>query len=81
MSFPWLDSTPPRNDGPARLAKVAQEELANRAAMFFRLGFSEADATTRLTARIAWEFEKRPDGLSDDGVAKIVRDTYARRPG
>lgn len=82
MSFPWLDSTPPRNDGPARRAKVAAEELAHRAALFFRLGFTEADATGRLTASIGWEFDgqKRPSGLSDEGIAKIVRDTYARKP-
>jgi hypothetical protein len=90
MSFPWLDRTPPRTDGSDRRAKVAAEELAHRAALFYRLGFSEADATERLKARIAWEFEPtaktgghhaRPAGLTDDAVAKIVRDTYARRPG
>ncbi len=81
MSFPWLDCTPPRNDGTARRAKVAAEELAHRAALFFRLGFSEAAATSRLVARVAWEFEGgRPASLSDEAVGKIVRDTYARRP-
>jgi hypothetical protein len=81
MSFPWLDCTPPRNDGPARRAKVAAEELAHRAALFFRLGFTEKAAADRLRARVAWEFDpKRPDGLSDAAITKIVSDTYARRP-
>lgn len=89
MSFPWLDSAP-RTDGSARRAAVATEELSHRAALFYRLGYSEADATARLTARVAWEYDpgaktggahQRPASLSDDAIAKIVRDTYARRPG
>ena len=87
MSFPWLDRTPPRTDGTAQRARVAAEELAHRAALFYRLGFSQAAATQRLIARIAWEFEpaaksdhRRPAALSDAAVAKIVSDTYARRP-
>ncbi len=81
MSFPWLDRTPPRKDGSSQRARVAAEELASRAALFYRLGFSVTDATRRLTDRIAWEFEHgRPDALSDAAVAKIVSDTYARRP-
>jgi hypothetical protein len=90
MAFPWLDSTPKRDDGETRRAKVATDELSHRAALFYRLGYSEADATARLTARIAWEYDpgaktgghhKRPAGLTDDAIGKIVRETYARRPG
>lgn len=88
MSFPWLDCTPPRSDGSARRTAVAVEELAHRAALFYRLGFSEAAATKRLTASVAWEFDppsktgfhQRPATLSDAAIAKIVSDTYARRP-
>jgi hypothetical protein len=89
MSFEWMDSTPGRNDGSSRRAKVAAEELAHRAGTLFRLGFSQTDATKRLCARVAWEFDppsksghhKRPAALSDEAIAKIVADTYARRPG
>ncbi len=88
MSFPWFDCTPPKKDGTARRAKVAAEELAHRAALFYRLGYSEKAAAQRLIAAIAWEFDppsktgphKRPDSLSDAAVTKIVSDTYARRP-
>jgi hypothetical protein len=79
-SFPWLASTQPkpsdRHDG------VAKDELANRAGLMFRLGYSEKDATSRLCERVAWEFDaaKRPSSLSDDAVAKIVSETYARKP-
>lgn len=89
MSFSWLDRTPPHHDGAARRALVAAAELSDRAAMFFRLGFSAQAATERLVQRVAWEFDpasrqgphRRPDGLSDQAIAKIVQDTYARRPG
>lgn len=89
MSFEWLDRTPGRSDGSKQRAKVAAAELANRAGTMYRLGFSEAEATKRLCARIAWEFDppstsgyhKRPAELSDAAIGKIVADTYARRPG
>ena len=89
MSFEWLDRTPMRKHGTKLRATVATAELADRAGTLFRLGFSQAAATARLTARVAWEFDpvskhgphKRPDALSDAAIAKIVADTYARRPG
>jgi hypothetical protein len=89
MSFPWLERTPGRANGSQLRARVAQVELADRAGTLFRLGFSQAAATARLTARVAWEFDpssrhggphRRPDGLSDPSIAKIVADIYARRP-
>lgn len=89
MSFEWLDSTPSKKNGAQMRAKVAAVELADRAGTLYRLGFSQAAAVARLTARIAWEFDppskrgphKRPDALSDAAIAKIVAETYARRPG
>lgn len=88
MSFPWLDCTRPRAEGAARRAEVAAAELATRAALLYRLGFTAADATRRLVDRVAWEYEPvskygtlgRPESLSDQAIAKIVGDTYARRP-
>jgi len=88
MSFPWLVCTPPRPDGAERRAKVATTELASRAGVLYRLGFSQADATRRLTATVAWEYDTgtsrpmydRPAALSDQAIAKIVADTFARRP-
>jgi hypothetical protein len=79
-SFPWLTSTPQKQEN--RRDGVAKDELANRAGLMFRLGYSEQDATARLCERVAWEFDKasRPSALSDDAVAKIVSETYARKP-
>ncbi|HEY5923971.1 MAG TPA: hypothetical protein VIV11_19965 [Kofleriaceae bacterium] len=91
MSFEWMDRTPGKKNGSKLRADVAAAELANRAGTLYRLGFSEKDAVARLCARLAWEYEpcskpgagchRRPDSLSDKAIAKIVADTYARRPG
>jgi hypothetical protein len=90
MSFPWLQTAPPRSDGVDRRVRFAVDELTSRAGLLFRLGYSEAAATRRLRDGVAWEFEapahahgahRRPDALSDQAIAKIVTATYARRPG
>ena len=89
MSFEWMECTPWKKHGSQLRAKVAATELADRASTLYRLGFSQAAAVARLTARVAWEFDppskrgphKRPEALSDQAVAKIVAETYARRPG
>ena len=82
MSFEWLQRTPMPKHGPKLRTEAATRELADRAGTLFRLGFTQAQATHRLTARVAWEHEgDRHASLSDAAVAKIVADTYARRPG
>ena len=61
--------------------------VRDRAALFYRLGYSAEVATSRLCARIAWEYDpsskhahRRPNGLSDAAIAEAVRETYQRRP-
>lgn len=81
MSFEWLDCTPGRANGSKLRCQVAAAEIADRAGTLFRLGFSEAEATKRLCQRVAWEHDPRPAELDDKAVAKIVSDTYKRRPG
>ena len=88
MSFPWLQPTAPVADGPARRLSAAQRELRERAALLARLGLSVADATARLCARVAWDFDPpstgggthvRPPGLSDGAVAALVAEVYASK--
>jgi hypothetical protein len=81
MSFEWLERTPMRTHGMKLRVQVATAELVDRAGTLFRLGFTQAQATTRLVARVAWEYDPRPEALSDAAIGKIVADTYARRPG
>jgi len=88
MSFHWLQTKPPHGGGDIR-TRVAVDEVASRAGLLYRLGYTEAAATKRLRARVAWEYDppsghgphRRPDSLSDQAIAKIVADTFARRPG
>jgi hypothetical protein len=89
MSFPWLTTTPLTPNGAERRARIATEELQSRAALFYRLGVSAEQATARLAARVAWEYDPpskhgphaRPESLSDGAIAVLVAATYARRPG
>ena len=88
MSFPWLDRVAPASGGADRRAQVACSELSHRAALLYRLGFTAEAAIDRLRATIAWELDPiskhsdaRHASLSDEAIAKIVHDTYARRPG
>lgn len=90
MTFPWLVSrTGGSPDGAARRLATQLRELRDRAALYFRLGYT-ADATTaRLVAGVTWEHDPssraggphhRPAGLSDAAIAELVRETFARRP-
>jgi hypothetical protein len=90
MAFEWFDPPPPRKHAAQLRAKVAATELADRAGTLYRLGFTQPQATARLVARVAWEYDppsrhggphRRPDALSDQAIAKIVAETFARRPG
>ncbi|CAN5904434.1 hypothetical protein BH11MYX2_BH11MYX2_40210 [soil metagenome] len=89
MSFPWLERTSPQSHGANRRTQVATDEVESRAALLFRLGYSEADATQRLCAHVGWEFDQpvgkdsphtRPAALDDNAIGAIVKSTYARRP-
>ena len=81
MSFEWMDRTAPPKGGADRRAAAAVTELAQRAALLYRLGFTPKAAIDRLRARVEWEHgAHRHASISDEAVAKIVTDTYARRP-
>jgi hypothetical protein len=89
-TFPWLDPPRPAKHAAARRIEVAERELRDRAGVYYRLGFTAHAATERLVAHVAWEFDPpskhgghghvRPAALSDEAIAALVKDTYARRP-
>jgi hypothetical protein len=89
MAFSWQARTQPRTSTADRRDKVTADELASRAGLLFRLGYAEAEATRRLIAHVAWEYDQpqstgryaRPAALSDQAIAKLVAETYKRRPG
>jgi hypothetical protein len=60
-----------------------RREVAERAAIFYRLGYTQDQATARLQANADWDFESgasRPDELDADSIGQIVATTFARRP-
>ena len=82
MTFSWQQPSAPIHDGADRRLAACQRELRERSAMLARLGMSVADATSRLSARIAWEFDGasgRPEGLSDAAIAGLVAEVYASK--
>jgi hypothetical protein len=68
---------------PAKRVIMYRKEVAQRAGVFFRLGYTVEQARARLAQNAVWEFESgadEPDGLSEQDIADIVAATYARRP-
>jgi len=67
-----------------RRLQMYRRELAQRAGMFYRLGYPPSRAIARLVANVRWDFEVgtggRPSQLSDDEIEEIVKTTYLRRP-
>ncbi|MEM9490168.1 MAG: hypothetical protein AAGC55_13555 [Myxococcota bacterium] len=84
MAFEWMhpSSTPIADRAAARLT-MYRREVAQRAALLYRLGYPVERAIARLQANADWDFEvgaDRPIELSAEGIAEIARATYARRP-
>jgi hypothetical protein len=88
VSFPWLDcNLAGSTQGAANRLAQATRDLRDRAAMMARLGFSAGEATKRLQARVAWDYDPpsrnggphtRPSGLSDAAISQLVTETFAR---
>jgi len=68
---------------PASHEAQFRKELAQRAAMYYRLRYSKERALARLRANSRWDFEQsggRPTWLTDAALEEIVTSTYNRRP-
>lgn len=63
---------------------MMRSAVAERAALYYRLGFSQQEARRRLGRYLDWDFEigsgGRPSALSDTAISELVAATYARRP-
>ena len=85
VSFSWMNEAgrrSPKRDEESHESQF-RKELAQRAAMYYRLRFSKERALTRLRANVSWDFEQsgaRPSWLTDDEIVAIVNTTYRRRP-
>ena len=68
---------------PEKRTAMYCREVADRAGMFYRLGYTAAEASKRLRYNADWDFGSgtaRPKELDDAVIDKIVAATYARRP-
>jgi hypothetical protein len=67
-----------------RRLEMHRRAIGERAGLYYRLGFSEAEAARRLTAYLDWDFEVggggRPAELGKTAIRDLVKAAYARRP-
>jgi hypothetical protein len=86
VSFDWLNPIVRRSGARDLAARevMIRAELAQRAGLFYRLGFTKARAVARLVGNVSWDYEVsgdgRPSWLDDGAISTIVEQTYARRP-
>jgi hypothetical protein len=84
VTFDWLTpSRSARRVGVERRLAMYQKEIAERAGLYYRLGYPPSRAIARLSANLAWDFEAgrlRPAGLDERAIADLVKATYLRRP-
>ena len=70
------------NVGPrrSRRQEVYREELRERAALLYRLGFDAAQAQARLAARVRWDYEVGPHQapIAQSEIGGLVDAVYAR---
>jgi hypothetical protein len=79
MSFPWLEVKRPSST-PVKRDDMYRNEVEDRAALLFRLGFTKERAKARLRASVSWDFDLhgRPRHAAD--IDRIV-DAVFRRGG
>jgi hypothetical protein len=80
MSFPWMQVRKVRLPA-GRREEMYRRELEERAALLYRLGFTQARARQRLLGNVLWDFELhgRPRHAAD--VDRVVDAVYKRAGG
>jgi hypothetical protein len=66
---------------PSKSEAMYREELEQRAALFFRLGYPAKTAKARLRANVAWDFEMHGKARHEKDIDKIVDAVYRRGGG
>ncbi len=78
MPFDWLH--PHVGKRQSRTAEVYRQEIKERAALLYRLGYPVAAAKARLLERVRWDYEVgsyRPP-VAEAEIASLVEATYGR---
>jgi hypothetical protein len=83
MTFPWYEPKRrlPTSADAARRDEVLRQELEDRAALLFRLGYAKPRAKARLKANVQWDYELRGKPRHEKDIDKIVDAVYRRGGG
>ena len=76
MNFDWLESTPRLKT--TREATCRESEIATRAFLLARLGYSKKEATRRMKDNVSWEYEGLGKPRINSRINALVNDAYRR---
>ena len=81
MPFSWYRPDVPSSylSASGKTKSMYEREMAERAALLLRLGYSKADAVSRVRGNVRWDFELHADPAHLESVNKIVERVYSRR--
>jgi hypothetical protein len=79
MPFDWYQPDVALVGALTRANEMYERELAERAALLQRMGYSKAETTMRLRTNVLWDFELHQKPPHLERVAAIVEEVYARR--
>jgi len=81
MPFPWYHPDLPADLASAgkKAAAMYERELAERATLLMRLGYSREEAKMRLRGNVRWDFELHGNPAHLKRIGAIVDQIYAAR--
>lgn len=81
MTFDWMEPSVPEGQAARERAATAtalEREMAERAGLLLRLGYSLADAQLRVRGNLLWDFEVQGRPALATRVDAIVARVYGR---
>ncbi len=81
MPFSWYHPDVPRSFSSAedKAIKMYERELLERAALLFRLGYSQQQVLTRRRGNHAWDFELQQPPLPAKRIKALVTNAFKQR--
>lgn len=77
--FDWMTPTAtPDKPHAARRAEMLRHDLEERAALLYRLGYSQKRCKARLKANVAWDFELSGRAPAAAEIDRVVDAVYKR---
>ena len=81
MPFSWYYPDVPTSytDAKAKASSMYEREMAERAALLLRLGFSKSETRDRIKGNVEWDFELHAKPAHFKRVNTLVNEVFARR--